>query len=758
MTQNNSLAMANRLPARADDAWGQQALAPGGGGGGAPVSSPIQRVHRVLRGRYILAGVLAAVCAAGGAWLGYKSQAPTYRSVGAIEIRPTMDRMNDSPVVIPMYTQYMGTQAEVIQSPRVIQMAMKSDEWAVLNRGASQQSIADFTENLEVRRPGDTYLIQVLFTDEDPKAASAAVRAVIRAYQEIYDDADGRELRNQIAYVDTERNQIDKEIRSRQDQVLALSREHGSPENVTTFHNAAVQELVRILSQLNEAQIQLAVMESASKPREDKGGKVDPNSLTAMQIASVDPNMAAMLVKKEQLEFNLNTLMKTLGENHRSVVSVRAELEFQNKRIDDYIEQYRRQYGNQLANPVGPASAATIDQQRERAMTLGKMYDKQMATVTALSDTSARIGKLKLEIDQFQQKMDENAKKMDRLKVREAFSGQMRVISYGDDPNSPWRDKRKQAGVVGFVGGATLPIALLMFLGLLDQRYRYSDEAGGGMGGMALLGILPDLPDLLTDPDQAAVAAHCVHQIRTMLQIGGHGDDRRVYAVTSATPGDGKTSLTLALGLSFAASGSRTLLIDADLVGGGLTHRLNVRTAEGILEAINDRMVLEHVQPTEVSDLAILPVGGAHAHHASSISPAAVRRLIAEARKHYDTVLIDTGPILGSIEASGVAANADAVILVVSRKQQRPMVEKALGQLASIRANVAGVVFNRAQTRDFEKSVSRMSMRSMPARENGSGNGKPPAASGGGARKGYGPVAHAVAKSFKPGEGSDDEG
>src|SRR5205085_4585273 len=137
----------------------------------------------------------------------------------------------------------------------------------------------------------------------------------------------------------------------------------------------------------------------------------------------------------------------------------------------------------------------------------------------------------------------------------------------------------------GALGGG-LPVALLLLIGLLDSRYRYSDDAGGtNMAGLTLLGILPNLPDRLSDPGQASVAAHCVHQIRTMLQINA-GQDRSAFAVTSASPGDGKTSLTLALGLSFAASGSRTLLIDADLVGAGLTARLGMNGPEGILEAI----------------------------------------------------------------------------------------------------------------------------------------------------------------------------
>ena len=142
------------------------------------------------------------------------------------------------------------------------------------------------------------------------------------------------------------------------------------------------------------------------------------------------------------------------------------------------------------------------------------------------------------------------------------------------------------------------------------------------------------------------------------------------------------------------------------------------------------------------------------------LSPVAMRRLVAEAKKHFDTVIIDTGPILGSIEASPVAAASDAVILCVARGQQRPLVEKSLAHLASIGARLAGVVFNRAQARDFERSVSRMSMRSIARGVNGNGNSH-----GGGdsslpaVKEGnrFGPVARAVASSFKPANGSDQE-
>ena len=132
---------------------------------------------------------------------------------------------------------------------------------------------------------------------------------------------------------------------------------------------------------------------------------------------------------------------------------------------------------------------------------------------------------------------------------------------------------------------------------------------------------------------------------------------------------------------------------------------------DGVLEAIAHRSLLEYVQTTDIVDVSILPVGSGQHLHASTLSPAALRRLIEEAKKHFDTILIDTGPVLGSIEASLVAAAADAVVLTVSRGQQRPLVEKTIQHLKNIKANLAGVVFNRAQTSDFDSSISGLSPR-----------------------------------------------
>ena len=110
-----------------------------------------------------------------------------------------------------------------------------------------------------------------------------------------------------------------------------------------------------------------------------------------------------------------------------------------------------------------------------------------------------------------------------------------------------------------------------------------------------------------------------------------------------------------------------------------------------------------------------MPVGTADVLYACAVSWGDLKRLLADARRYFDTIIIDSGPILGSVEATTVAPLCDGVIFTVSRGQQPGLVEKALRHLDSIGATLAGFVFNRAQANDFLRSAHASSLRSINA-------------------------------------------
>jgi Mrp family chromosome partitioning ATPase len=117
-----------------------------------------------------------------------------------------------------------------------------------------------------------------------------------------------------------------------------------------------------------------------------------------------------------------------------------------------------------------------------------------------------------------------------------------------------------------------------------------------------------------------------------------------------------------------------------------------------------------------VSNLWALPVGADQSLDPSQLSAGLMAPLLDRLRKNFDVVIIDTGPILGSLEANLLARLADRVLMVVSRGQSPKSVRAALQQVHRLGATCAGLVFNRAMAQDFEHSTSAGSLRSRASR------------------------------------------
>lgn len=739
------------LPASPEDIWGgSQNTALGAyqpQNGAQP--QPLKKLNRLLRGRWLLALTLSAAGAVGGAMAGFKSQVPLYAGITQVEIKPGIMTTNLIDKAQPYFMQMLKNESLRIPGDRVISAALQRPEWtAAGGHKYTKDYVAVFQNNLTVVLMKDSAMIQITFQSENPKLAAAGANAVMRAYEAI---KIGDGMGNQQVKLDKAQQKLADAQRAKHDaveQMNALTKEYGTTELGPLLATMQQQRQKYDLDLQGE---ELALKNAQAVVPDSKTGNRAVAALTPEEIAQFDPIMRGLLDAMQKATDDVLKAKANYGPNHPAIA--RAELA-QKTAVDavnlHLADANKRYLGTAVGGQTGSNSgvvAVTPDFLRLQAQRVANYTEE----VTKLSGDITKLGAINQQVqDLLEQtkKADDKIKSaendIDALVVAGALGCQINPQGDAIEPNQPAVDKRKQVALMGFVLGGGVPFGLMLLIGLLDSRYRYSDDTSdAGVHGLTLLGILPNLPDRLSDPGQASIAAHCVHQIRTMLQINSNMvPEKRAFAVTSASSGDGKTSLTLALGLSFAASGSRTLLIDSDLVGAGLTARLGMNGPEGVLEAMTSGNLMEYVKQTDVSDLSILPVGLAQLHHAGIFSPQSVRRLVNEAKKHYEIILIDTGPILGSIEATPVAAASDGVILTVARGQQRPLVEKALAHLNSIGARVAGVVFNRAQSRDFEQSISGISMRSASRSANGNGVSRAGQQKDAGQ---YGPVARAVA-------------
>lgn len=669
------------------------------------------RLHRLLRGRYALVITLALLGGVGAGAAGWLLPTPKYTSVGTIEISPKREAIlaeSDITEVIPFFREYVNAEASKIMEDRVLDRAMQNERWRALNPASGLGAHRDFREALSVGvQRANHRLIDVAFTDEDPEVARIGASAVVDAYMEIRAAADDED-RHKVETVRQLRRGLIERIQGLEESRLSVRAPFPGPalEIQRDLRGDLLMELQSRLGMIN-AQIAQAQAGDALEP----GLEFQSDE----RLATVDPEMRRLLNELAVEESALTEARATLGERHHQIGRLTRRVEGLRERLAQKREELLKS-PLLLTLPRDTIGFGSLEGLMEARDDLTEQIAGLEENLGVLHTAIEREAELRHQINIAREQLA-NADNRLQLFDLQGLTGEggrdQGLVRAGaaSRPLRPSIDNRKKYAVLGALAGGGFPIALVMLLGLVDRRFRYSDEAVVGPT-TPLLGILPKLPRRLRDPEQASIAAHCVHQIRTLLQIGSA--DRTTLVVTSPTSGDGKTSLLLSLGLSYASAGRQTLLIDLDLVGCGLTRLLELEPEHGVMAALDSATLNGHVASTWLPGLSVLPAGSRDVHGISRLTPERIRVLLDAARRQFDMVLIDTGPVLGSLEASLVVTEADAVLLALRRGQRREMAQRAIEYIRSLDGRLVGMVFNQAQPNDFRRSLSSASVRSRP--------------------------------------------
>ncbi len=716
-----------------------------------------------------------------GGFAGYFLAPPAeYRSAGQIRIRPYVPRIlyqGEQNSAMPMFDSFAQAQVALIASRRVVDAAMQSESWKDTGMATTPEAKISVENRLTVDHAGGAEFIDVAFTDTNPHVAMAVVKAVVEAYMKLYgaSESEGNVQRTQI--LEERCTALSAELKATNQRIMTIADEFGSTA-LGRMYEFELDELNKLESELYRVQVALAGIASSSPApaAATQEAAVQHRTVPVQVIARQDEHMRDLLQQKQRDEQELERYKLRYGPSHRSVGEATAALQAVNRDIDQYAAEYEaaRADGSIQSAAGTPYAMADVSQLRQRERNLQALLEGVRARMLDLGRKRLQIESLQRDAEEKQARLTEAKARIEQLSVESSMGGRISVLNYGDEPLAPFKSRRgKLAGVTGLLG-AILGMSIVIGRGLADPRCRTIDDANSSLQARTgVLGVLPNLPEDLSDPMQAAIAAHYVHHIRAMLQISRGRSRATALAMTSAMPGSGKTSLTVALGLSFAASGARTLLIDCDMVGGGLTSRMRARvpvklgqilrqsglvTREqvrmgieagrlsgmrlgqqlvalgyiseedleralarqhsvtmGLLDVLGGKDLTRCVAPTHTKNLFILPLGNITPDDVARLSPEAIRRVFAMAKNHFDTVLIDTGPVPGSIEAEMVVSEADQTVLVISRGESRTLVEQAIAHVQSLGATVAGAVFNRAEAGDilasrFSSSVSQRSV------------------------------------------------
>ncbi len=365
-----------------------------------------------------------------------------------------------------------------------------------------------------------------------------------------------------------------------------------------------------------------------------------------------------------------------------------ARLRYLQRQLDQDTQRLRGQAAS-LAIAEGNL-AANIEQQSQDLIQLDQMTRETEAS--------------RLLYEHFQTRMKEAVAQQG---IQQADS---RVLSNAVTPGAPASPRKPLIVAMMAVLGLILGCALVLIREMLASGVRTANDLEA-LTGRVVLGQVPVMPDrdrarllgyLAQNPTSAA--AEAVRNLRTSILLSDIDKAPRVIAVTSAVPGEGKTTLSLALAQNLTLMGKKVLIIEGDIRRRSFKRHLNLPRTQGLVTVLAGEARLENVvQP--ITGLGDVLIGEKAATNAADLfSSEAFSAMLAEAQEQYDIVIIDTPPVLVVPDARVIAPKVDATVFVVHwDRTSTTQVQEGLRMLDMPNTRLAGLVLSQIDPKGMRR-------------------------------------------------------
>lgn len=276
-------------------------------------------------------------------------------------------------------------------------------------------------------------------------------------------------------------------------------------------------------------------------------------------------------------------------------------------------------------------------------------------------------------------------------------------------PSAPVFPDTRLAMIIGFVIGLGGGIAFALLRALADRRLRSTDDVEQRLS-IPVAGTLPDVGGLGSGKRLYRLGAagakgqradfavrESLRMLRTNLQFMNVDDPPRKIVVTSALPGEGKSTVAANLAAALADSGQHVVLIDGDLRRPTVAESMGVEGSVGLTDVLAGRVEITQAlhRVDGMSNLLVLAAGTLPPNPSELLGSERMRALLTDLADHA-TVIVDAPPLLAVTDGAVLTRQADgALIVVTAGRTSYDVVDKAVDVLEKIHGHVLGVVLNK---------------------------------------------------------------
>jgi capsular exopolysaccharide synthesis family protein len=688
----------------------------------APVSTPdASTLLKALRRRWLLALTLGLLCAGGAgvtAWFFLPAKSTVF-SLVLISSHPSYIMPRERHIGQAEAGTYMKTTYSRIKARSVLNAALTKNPAVKPLKLVREQSepIQWLEDELKVESQEGSEIVKISMAGFDPAEMLILVDAVTTAYLDEMGHAERQQRTERLHQLEHLHNEARDLLQTLQEKMIKQAKDSGTHESqIAMMKQQSLlgnwsdkqKELNQVKAALGRAQRDL---DTYKKQAEALEKLTLPEDLLNKALEG-DPTTRRYTDQKIKIEEILQEYQEKVLPTHSTVVRLRGQLDTAQKQLDkrraevraEMTDRYRKDARRELEMKIPDLQKLMLElDEEQRALTTEVARLK--TEVDKLGNDSAEMVVLKTEIAQQQHLVTKLA---DEHKALEAELNVPPRVSLYQSAAVQRKDIKRQL-LATILAPVSAFVCVCLLIGWWEHRGRRvhsADEVVTGLG-LRLVGAVPPLSHetrgrLVGAAERLDPHEHnlleSIDGIRTVLLRDASVSAMRVVMVTSATSGEGKTTLAGHLAISLARAGRRTLLLDSDLRRPAAHQLFEQALQPGLSEVLLKEIDLtEALRPTTALEgLWLLPAGQWDREVLQALAQEeTMRRIFERLRAQFDIIVVDSSPVLAATDSLLVGQHVDGVILSLLRDlSQVPLVHGAVQRLTSLGIRVLGAVVN----------------------------------------------------------------
>lgn len=643
-----------------------------------------------------------------GAYAYLRWTPPLYTSSALIYVEQKTPKVvrEDEQGIMTQSDNYRYTQIAVLRSAPVLLKAAAS-----LNK-ASLHTLADANDPMSPLRAHLTAevgpmdgIISLSFKSPYPEEAATITNAVVDAYIDFHNERKRQEALVLLDILQAQRKQSDIEVARKYEQMQEFRRQHRNLQfGADLDNNIAARQMEAALAQWTSAKA--AVSQSESFYERARGMAPDAAALRELMAAHQGRDVEAVDTQA------LATLRQELADREGQKADILRKVEPIHPIIaalDASITQIQTRITELNAHLTQRLLAVAQEEclaAREKEQELARRYEARQQQVLELSTQQFEYAVLQSDYERAKKQIDLLEERTKELNISGKVGGlTVAILERAGIAATPSEPQATKIWATALFFGVFAGTGLALVREMVDKRIRSVQEVTALLR-LPVLGVIPRMRSSVRDSrlrtqtmrlNPISPEAEAFRRLRAQLLLGLPNDKTKTILVTSPASRDGKTLVTSNLALAMAQAGKRVLIVDADCRAPEQHENFQKdRQRKGLSSVLAGEMTLENaIESTGTPNLDILTCGPDLPNTIEILGGERSGAIVAALTKEYDSVLIDSPPVLCCSDAQVLAAHCNSVVLVLRADTSTRMDSlQACGELIAVNAHILGVVVN----------------------------------------------------------------